>query len=444
MSVLGYRDPQNNVPGGFPDLAANQVNSQNTNSHDIVQSDHHDVNQYTMSFNKILYIFLQIPLTLLSLFLTFTVFIITVTNKFLKVTSFYGTVHKQTDHKSNIVELLNTLSMESNGSATAEDLLRYNFGSVYNSTNSVISGDSLQTSYSELLDACTKQYKFGFIYLHDKLKDNSMSYVNDILCTDQFVNMVKKHHGLMWFGDITKSEGLQAANNWKVRHFPFVGVIMVKRSNKIELIARAEGSLANYNPNKFERILKKNQETLIQLIQQRQNIEMQRLIREQQDSRFRESLRRDQERNRELEESRQREHEEAEAHERHLEEERRQEKLLQKWLICRLHRLHPEPTTGDNISKVAIKLANGERMVRKFDGNLPIEEIYAFVELSQRGMTPTQNNDISDTVPPYNYTHHYKFKLISPVPRVELQPEDVIKENTAIFPSGNILVEDLD
>ncbi|CAB4257085.1 similar to Saccharomyces cerevisiae YDL091C UBX3 UBX (ubiquitin regulatory X) domain- containing protein that interacts with Cdc48p [Maudiozyma barnettii] len=445
MSVLGYRDTQDNVPGGFPDVSvANQLNSQNEDSQIPSHNGLQDITQYKISLNKILYMFFQIPLLLLSLLLTFTVFIITTSNKFLKVTNFYDSSHKQIDSKSNLFELLNTLSMESHSASTTEDISRYNFGSIYNSSNSIISGDNLQSSYTELLDACTKQYKFGFIYLHDKLKDDSMCFVDNILCTDQFINMVKKHQGLIWFGDITKAEGLQVANNWKVRHFPFVGVIMMKRSNKVELIAKAEGSLINYSPNKFERVLKKNQETLIQLIQQQQNIEMQRLIREQQDSRFRSSLRRDQERNHELEAARLREQQEAELHAQQAQEVIHQEELLKRWLVCRLHRLHPEPSTGDNVSKVAIKLGNGERVIRKFDASLPIEEIYAYVELRSKGILSLQYNDISDTIPPENYIHNYGFKLISPVPRVELQPETIIEESTAVFPSGNIIVEDLD
>ena len=444
MSVLGFRDPQDNIPGGFPNPDSNNVRIQDNETSPSNNTTIRTIIGTNFSATNILYIFLQIPLFLLSWFLTVTVFTVSGINRFIKLTNFYDSSHRSTDHKSNFSELLNILSSESKETMTAEDSTRYNFGSIYNEDNSIISGENLQTSYTGLLNTCKKQYKFGFIYLHDSLKDDNMSYVDNILCTEHFINMVKKHQALMWFGDVTKSEGLQAANNCKVRHFPFIGIIMMKQSNKIEMIARVEGSLSNYNPKKFESILKKNQHILIQLIQQQQNIEMQRLIREQQDSRFRDSLRRDQERDHERQIVRETEQREAEIRAQNERIERQQEEQRNRWLSHRLHVLRAEPNGNENISRVAIKLNNNERIIRKFDANVPIEEIYAFVELYQNDMIRQGVTNIPDTIPPENYVHRYNFKLISPVPRVELQPETLIKDNSAIFPSGNIIQEELD
>lgn len=443
MSVLGFRDPQENIPGGFPHPDSNNVGAQHNEANPSSNPVTSALSESNFSGSNILHIFLQIPLFLLSWFLTVTVFMVSGINRSIKLTNFYDNSNRSTDHQSNFNELLNVLSTESKDTTNDGDMTSYNFGSIYNTDGSIISGDNLQTSYSDLLNSCRKQYKFGFIYLHDGLKDNSMSYVDNILCTDRFINMVKKHQALMWLGDVTKSEGLQAANNCKVRHFPFIGVVMIKQSNKIEMITRAEGSLSNYNPQKFENILKKNQHILIQLIQQQQNIEMQRLIREQQDSRFRNSLRRDQERDRERQAAREAEQREAQIRAQNERIERQQEEQRKQWLRHRLHLLRPEPTGNENTSRVAIKLNNNERIIRKFDGNVPIEEIYAFVELYQNGMIRQDRNTITDTIPPENYVHHYNFKLISPVPRAELQPEGLIKDNSAIFPSGNIIQEDL-
>lgn len=43
-----------------------------------------------------------------------------------------------------------------------------------------------------------------------------------------------------------------------------------------------------------------------------------------------------------------------------------------------------EPTSGDNIARVQIRMPDGKRLVRKFDGDSPVKLIYAFV---------AQNND---------------------------------------------------
>ena len=41
-----------------------------------------------------------------------------------------------------------------------------------------------------------------------------------------------------------------------------------------------------------------------------------------------------------------------------------------------------EPTTGDNVARVQIRMPDGKRLVRKFDGNSPVKIIYAFVAQS--------------------------------------------------------------
>lgn len=437
MSVLGYRDPPNNnngnsVPGGFPTEDSSLTNDpQAINGY--LRPTQIDFGQPNRAKNLVIIMILRLPLLLLSFILSVLLSSISFIDRFLKISAFYNRGKYTSSHTQDFDMLLESLSSRSVTSLTSPDTPVYNFGSVYNRENGIIGAEQLKSSFVSLLEACSKQCKYGFIYLHDPLLDDAMSFPNEILCTERFVNLIKKYEGLVWMADITTAEALQVANSWKIRRYPYLAVVMVRSGRKAEVVASASGSIDNYDPVKFERQLQQNHGKLVQVAQQRQNAEMERLIRGQQDSRFRESLRRDQERDRVREETRRAE-----------EYEQNQDRMKREWLISRLHKLHPEPSTSENTSRIAIRFENNQRIIRKFDADLPIEEIYAFVALYQSGIMDEADSLPEHTEPPTGFVYKYDFLLISPVPRVELEPDCLIKDCDAIFPSGNILIEDID
>lgn len=290
----------------------------------------------------------------------------------------------------------------------------------------------IQRGYAQLLKAASEQGKFAIIYLHNPLADDCGQYLSKILCTERFVNLAQKYETLLWFGDVTVSEGLQVANSLKVRQFPFLGLLAMKSGSKIELIERLEGELLTYSLDSLEAKLAKFYPRLIELRQQHQNTELRRLMREQQDSRFQESLRQDQERDRRQEAARQREA-----------EERHEQGLKKQWLLWRRSVLADAPTSMQGACKVAIRTAANGRVVRKFDASLPVEEIYAYVELLSQGMLETQRDPHSSLQKP-DYEYRYPFMLITPVPRVELDPQAIIRDVDVIYPSGNIVMESLE
>ncbi|CAI4311334.1 BAF_collapsed_G0008100.mRNA.1.CDS.1 [Saccharomyces cerevisiae] len=437
------------IPGAFREEPPADLNGrtedQNSNTNEPTQS-------RDGRLKSILHFLFQAPLIVLYYLLNFIVRSSRLLKPLLRLHGFYQRKHNRLlDHSSQLHRLLENLENEaqavtcSDGNGNNDDGsntdstsnnessgVQFSFGSLYSPENGTFSKSIMQNSYTELLDACSEQVKFGVIYLHDPLLDNHMDYVNKILCSEAFVNMIRKYQVLLWYGDVTTSEGLQVSNALKIRQYPLLGIISLKAEKKIELIARVEGSISNYKAQDLEAIFSKNYSRLIQLRQQRQNIEMQRLIRQQQDSRYQDSLRRDQQRESERLEQTQRE-----------QMEREHQRIENQWLLWRKSQLKPEPSSDKDASKVAIRLENGQRLVRKFDASLPTEEIYAFVELQLHDMLNSEN----DTLPVYqpaNYQHQYSFKLITPVPRRELDLSTKISDVSGIYPSGNIVMERLD
>ena len=304
-------EPFIQIPGAFREEPPTDMNGRADDQNNSANEPTQNRDRYTKS---VLHFLFQAPLIVLYYLLNFIIRSSRLLKPLLRFHGFYQRKHNRLlDHSSQLNCLLENLENESqivtcseaNGNIddnrNSEDArnnqnsgVQFSFGSLYNPENGTFLKSIMQSSYTELLDACSEQVKFGVIYLHDPLLDNHMDYVNKILCSETFVNMIRKYQVLLWFGDVTTSEGLQVSNALKIRQYPLLGIISLKAEKKIELVARVEGSISNYMPQDLETIFSKNYPRLIQLRQQRQNVEMQRLIRQQQDSRYQDSLRRDQ------------------------------------------------------------------------------------------------------------------------------------------------------
>ncbi|AQZ09221.1 UBX3 (YDL091C) [Zygosaccharomyces parabailii] len=426
--IHGGDPPFTPIPGGFPG-SDEQNNEPEVEEPPAEETSRH----HQWSKKTILGTLLRIPFVLLYYIMLWIIVLLSLLRPVCNLSGFYKRKNSRlSDPKTQLNNLLESLENESkrtlNPSMHDVDTPTYTFEALYNLESGSLSSDIVQGGYTDLLNACSEQCKFAIIYLHDSLLDNSMQYVNGMLCSEEFATLIKKYQVLLWFSEVTVSEGLQVANALKIRQFPFLGVLCLKAEKKIEVIGRLEGDIDKYNHNALENILAKGHSKLVQIRQQRQNVALQRLIREQQDSRYNESLRRDQDAARQRDSQR----------EMQLEQEQQQQYRKQ-WLLWRKSELHPEPS-GGSACRIAIRMDGNSRIIRKFDSNLRIEEIYAYVELSLEGLL---NSTESCSSPPRGYQHHYGFVLISPAPRKQLDPTTLIGDEPAIYPSGNIIMETL-
>lgn len=431
-AIHGGEPPFTPIPGSFPEDAMTTHDSRVEDTENPDGDHNRSLNRWNSK--TLLTTLIRIPFVLLYYIMVLALVILSLLKPLCNISGFYKKNSKLSDPKSQLSNLLETLSTESrislNPSVQDVDTPTYTFESLYSLEHGSLGPDIIQGGYADLLHACSEQCKFAILYLHDPLLDNSMQYVNELLCSEGFATLIRKYQVLLWFSEVTSSEGLQAANALKVRQFPFLGVLCLKAEKKIEVIGRLEGCLNKYGANALESILTKGNTKLVQIRQQRQNLALQRLIRDQQDFRYNESLRRDQENVRQRNARREA-----------ASESERQELLRTQWLLWRKSTLQPEPTRpGGSTCRIAIRTENGIRIVRKFDSNLTIDEIYAYVELLMEGLLDSTETNVTQ---PLGYEHHYRFLLLTPVPRKELDPSTTIGDEPAIYPSGNIIMESL-
>jgi FAS-associated factor 2 len=164
-----------------------------------------------------------------------------------------------------------------------------------------------------------------------------------------------------------------------------------------------------------------------------------RALRDEQDAAYERSLARDRER------ARQKREREARERRRHERTAKRDE--WRRWRAARLAASEPSEAAvaaaqekGAPVVRVSIRMPGGERVVRRFEAGVPVEEVYALVEcwplLSDATLSPSK-----EARRPEGYEHANAFRLVSPIPRVVLDVEDAGSIGERIGRSANLIVE---
>jgi FAS-associated factor 2 len=166
---------------------------------------------------------------------------------------------------------------------------------------------------------------------------------------------------------------------------------------------------------------------------EREQRELERRLRQEQDNAYKSSLLADQEKERKAnQEKLERERIERQK----LDKERLRHEYLQ-YLVG----IFPEQdnTFGDEkVTKISFRLTNGERVIRKFSGSDSLRVLYEFVEVY-----PYLNTLEPLDQPPENYTHEFKFSIHSPFPRTVYQPDSETKlaDVKGLWPSATLIVD---
>jgi FAS-associated factor 2 len=105
-------------------------------------------------------------------------------------------------------------------------------------------------------------------------------------------------------------------------------------------------------------------------------------------------------------------------------------------------------------ARVGLRLANGERIVQMFPGDISLAEVYSFVECydllfpSTAGVTlRTAKENIAEVEmeKPKGYEHEFMFRLVVPYPRKVIGSGfEPVKNESALWPSGSIVVEEIE
>ena len=301
--------------------------------------------------------------------------------------------------------------------------------------------------YAQAYDKARDELKFLMVVLISPEHDDTNSFVRDTLLHPDVLTFIQDHGDkiIVWAGNVQDSEAYQVASSVNCTKFPFVGlVVYTSATSSMSLISRISGPTSpSFLIRKFRIAISQNNQHLDSVRSQRAQQQASRHIREAQNSAYERSLAQDRERARLKREA-------AAAKEREEKDARREEEArgrkardLAQWKRWRAQRISDEPSEHSREAvRISIRMPSGERILRRFEPNVTLEDLYAFVDcfdiIEEEGISKK-----TETCPD-NFEHKYQFRLVSPMPReaYELADGGTIRER--IGKSGNLIVERLE
>ena len=275
--------------------------------------------------------------------------------------------------------------------------------------------------------------------------DDTATFVRETLLSPEVIAFIndQQNNIVLWAGSVQDSEAYQVSSALSCTKFPFACLVAHTPQDSLtsmSTIARISGLLP---PSAFvarlQTAIAQQKPILDGVRSTRAEQQATRNLRQEQNSAYERSLAQDRERTRqrrEVEAARLRAEQELRSR---AEAAERDARMLEQWKKWRSQQLAPEPGPAvKEITRISIRMPTGDRIVRKFATSTSLEELYAFVEcheLVQNGGSTTQASE------PEGYDHHYKFNLVSPMPRMVYDLESGGSLGERIGRSGNLIVE---
>ncbi|OAL56248.1 hypothetical protein IQ07DRAFT_581625 [Pyrenochaeta sp. DS3sAY3a] len=307
-----------------------------------------------------------------------------------------------------------------------------------------------ESGYAQAFDLAKKNLQFMLVVLISPEHDETASFIRDTLLSQEVVDFIRDPNNniILWAGNVQDPEAYQVSSALSCTKFPFTGLIVHTpqvSSTAMGIATRIAGPTPPQQYiSKLRTAIQQHTAPLDRVRSQRAEQQATRSIRQQQDSAYERSLATDRERARKKkEEAEQQARAEKEALEREQAAELYAANLAQ-WRRWRAASLRPEPSAQEkDIVRISLRMPSADRVVRRFAADAHMEELYAFVECYDT-LQSTDEDTSQPAIEPQNFSHEYKFQLVSPIPRevFELAKGGTLKER--IGRSGNLIVERTD
>ena len=300
----------------------------------------------------------------------------------------------------------------------------------------------VEMSYAQAYDKAKTQPMFLLAVLLSPEHDESKAFAQDVLLHPDVVSYLADDANdvLLWGGSVRDPEAYQVSFEHRVTQFPFAALVCVTPkeggSTRMGIVKRFSPYVSGSQfAAQLRSYSEKYAEDMASVRAVRVANEASRNIRIEQDSAYERSLAIDRQR------AQQKRDAEKAARDR---EEAAERRIVQgkQWRFWRAAHLAAQPGPGDtNIVRVAIKLPaslGGERVIRSFYDDATVEDLYAFIECYKV-------DDYSEKArKPENYTHEFKFRIASVMPREVHEPSESRKLIQAIGKSASLVVEEVD
>jgi FAS-associated factor 2 len=330
----------------------------------------------------------------------------------------------------------------------------------------------LETGYAPALDRAKRELKYLLVVLLSPEHDDTAAYVTETLLAPETAAFLNdpQNNVLLWGGSVHDAEAYQVAAAFGVTKLPYTALVARCPSESASLRATSPFGASSSGMNillamsgtpdasssstsddaassthpaaaallsRVRAATRAHGPHLRALRGAAAERDAARALRDEQDAAYERSLARDRERARAKREK--------EARERRRGERAAQRDEWRRWRAARLAGDEPPPEQpaekGEQAVRVSIRMPGGERVVRRFRAERPVEEVYALVECWPLLSSADASSLSKEAGKPAGYEHSYAFRLVSPMPRVVFGVDDAGSIGERIGRSANLIVE---
>ena len=237
--------------------------------------------------------------------------------------------------------------------------------------------------YSASLAEAKKDLKFLLVYLHSPGHQDTEEFCREIFTHSEVVSYITRNNILCWSSTVELPEGHRASLALREHTYPFLGLVVLQ-DNRMVVVRRWEG-LSQINSverllSTLQQAIEDNEASLTAARAERQERNMNQIIRQQQDEDYQQSLELDRKKEQQKQEEKKK-REEAEKLRREKENEvkdKRNRLLALKEVSA--EKLEAEPDANDDdVIRISIKFPDGTRLERRFHRQTSIKWLYLFV-----------------------------------------------------------------
>ena len=219
------------------------------------------------------------------------------------------------------------------------------------------------------------------VYIHQNDNKDCNYFASRTLTNPDLIDFVNTNF-IFWACTKNLPEGQKVFNALKARRSPFLGVIVL-RSSRMALVSRIEGPCPPGDLKKIlENIMSEHEAELVATRADREQLQQNQLLRQQQDQAYLESLKLDKEKAQRKKEEEDAKRRAEELEKLRIEEERaRENEIVNRRKELRqlfADKMQPEATNPLAI-KIGIKFPSGNRYERFFLKSDPLSDLYKFV-----------------------------------------------------------------
>ncbi|KAL7267872.1 UBX domain-containing protein 10 [Rhizina undulata] len=298
--------------------------------------------------------------------------------------------------------------------------------------------------YAQALDLSKSSLRYLLVVLQSEDHDDTATFNKQTLSHASVSEFIKEKDIILWAGSVQDSEAYQVSTALGCTGFPFLALIAYTPSSatNMSILTRVITMLP---PNgliaKLDAAIAAHEPTLETVRVQRATTEVDRAIREQQNSAYELSLAADRERTRLRKEAAAREAAENEAEQARIEAERKEKRQRKAWRKWKKDQLAEEKKEV----RVSVRLRDGSRVVRWFGKDVDVEEVYAWVECCYPNEEEESRDEEGEVEEEWEGEKGfmYRFRLVNVLPRRVFEPREG-SVGECLGGSGNLVVEDVD